>query len=170
MKESPLNWQGEWAQPNYNPALTTVTEAGNVNGKAQYVRCAINSFDSFITDQNRKSEADNANRNLVKEIFEYYANADKQHVYFHCWGGADRTGMLAFFINAICGVSYTDLIEDFEITTETNNKRCHMHNSSSAHFPKFLNAFINQWNGYDANKTINQNCEKWLLDVAGVRA
>ena len=45
-----------------------------------------------------------------------------------------------------------------------------MHNSSSAHFPKFLNAFINQWNGYDANKTINQNCEKWLLDVAGVRA
>ena len=43
-----------------------------------------------------------------------------------------------------------------------------MHNSSSAHFPKFLNAFINQWSGYDANKTINENCEKWLIDVAGV--
>ena len=40
-----------------------------------------------------------------------------------------------------------------------------MHNSSSAHFPKFLNAFINEWDGYDANKTINENCEKWLLEV-----
>lgn len=45
-----------------------------------------------------------------------------------------------------------------------------MHNSSSAHFPRFLNAFINQWSGYDASKTINDNCEKWLLEVAGVSA
>lgn len=40
-----------------------------------------------------------------------------------------------------------------------------MHNSSSAHFPKFLNAFINEWSGYDNSKTINENCEKWLLEV-----
>ena len=106
----------------------------------------------------------------LPEVFSILANADQKHVYFHCWGGADRTGMLAFFLNAILGVSYTDLMEDFEITTETNNKRCHMHNSSSAHFPKFLNAFINQWNGYDANKTINENCEKWLIEVAGVNS
>ena len=111
----------------------------------------------------------NSYKNLP-EIFSILANSDQKHVYFHCWGGADRTGMLAFFINAICGVSYTDLIEDFEITTETNNKRCHMHNSSSAHFPKFLNAFINNWSGYDASQTINENCERWLLDVAGVSA
>lgn len=45
-----------------------------------------------------------------------------------------------------------------------------MHNSSSAHFPKFLNAFINNWSGYDASQTINENCERWLLDVAGVSA
>lgn len=40
-----------------------------------------------------------------------------------------------------------------------------MHNSSSAHFPKFLNAFMNEWDGYDDNATINENCEKWLLEV-----
>ena len=177
MKESPLNWQGEWAQPNYNPALTTVTEAGNVNGKAQYVRCAINSFDSFITDQHRKSEADNANRNLVKEIFEYYANADKQHVYFHCWGGADRTGVTGFLLNAICGVSYTDAIIDFELTTLTNNKRCHMHNSQNAHMPKFLNLFVTghtfERDGqqfeykYDGEKTLRYNADN-LLKAMGV--
>ena len=101
----------------------------------------------------------------LPEIFKILAKADEDKVYFHCWGGADRTGMVAFFLNAILGVSYTDLIEDFEITTETNNKRCHMHNSDNAHFPKFLNEYINKTTyGYDPTKSVNKNCEKFLLD------
>ena len=128
---------------------------------ADYKCLTLVSYENFLKESSYRN---------LPEVFNIIANADQKHVYFHCWGGADRTGMLAFFINAICGVSYTDLLEDFEITTETNNKRCHMHNSSSAHFPKFLNAFINEWNGYDANKTINENCEKWLTTVAGVSA
>ena len=101
----------------------------------------------------------------LPEIFKILAKADEDKVYFHCWGGADRTGMVAFFLNAILGVSYTDLIEDFEITTETNNKRCHMHNSDNAHFPKFLNEYINKTDyGYDPTKSVNKNCEKFLLD------
>ena len=111
----------------------------------------------------------------LPEVMHIMAHSDEKHTYFHCWGGADRTGMLAFFINAICGVSYTDLMEDFELTTQTNNKRCHMHNSSSAHYPKFMNAFINgytdsgvTWDGFDPDKTINENCEKWLIEIAEV--
>ena len=145
-----------------------VQSSSEINGRTQsclsgasYKCLTLVSYENFLKQSSYQN---------LPEVFNILANADQKHVYFHCWGGADRTGMLAFFINAICGVSYTDLIEDFEITTETNNKRCHMHNSSSAHFPKFLNAFINEWNGYDANKTINQNCEKWLLEVAGVSA
>ena len=145
-----------------------VQSSSEINGRttscltgADYKCLTLVSYENFLKQSSYQN---------LPEVFSILANADQKHVYFHCWGGADRTGMLAFFINAICGVSYTDLIEDFEITTETNNKRCHMHNSSSAHFPKFLNAFINQWSGYDANKTINQNCEKWLLEVAGVSA
>ena len=49
-----------------------------------------------------------------------------------------------------------------------------MHNSSSAHYPKFMNAFINgytedgvTWKA-DPDKTVNENCEKWLLEVAKV--
>ena len=169
MTESPLNWEGDWEAPNLNPALTATS---NDNGKAQYVRCAINSFDSFITDQNRKSEADNAGRNLVKEIFEYYAQADKQHVYFHCWGGADRTGVTGFLLNAILGVSYTDAIIDFELTTLTNNKRCHMHNSQNAHMPKFLNLFVTGYDFdgdgnkdyvYDGEKTLRYNADNLLM-------
>ena len=128
---------------------------------ADYDCKTLVSYENFLKEDSYKN---------LPVVMDYIANADQKHVYFHCWGGADRTGMLAFFINAICGVSYTDLMEDFEITTETNNKRCHMHNSSSAHFPKFLNAFMNEWAGYDDSKTVNENCEKWLLEVPQISA
>ena len=117
------------------------------------------SYENFLTQSSYVN---------LPEVMNIIANSDERHSYFHCWGGADRTGMLAFFINAICGVSYTDLLEDFEITTETNNKRCHMHNSNNSHFPKFLNAFMNEWEDFDPEATINENCEKWMIDVAGV--
>ena len=45
-------------------------------------------------------------------------------VYFHCAGGADRTGTLAFLIEALLGVSESDLSKDYEITTFAGpNKR-----------------------------------------------
>ena len=37
-----------------------------------------------------------------------------------------------------------------------------MHNSSSAHFPKFLDAFV-KFEGFDANKSLNYNCQNVLL-------
>ena len=50
-----------------------------------------------------------------------------------------------------------------------------MHNSSSAHYPKFMDAFINgytdngkTWNGFDPEATVNENCEKWMIEYAGV--
>ena len=175
MTESQLEYNGAW---NFQNTYPNTDKNENTDGKAQYVRCAINSYDSFITDQNRKGEADNAGRDLIVEIFDYLANADKQHVYFHCWGGADRTGVTGFLLNAICGVSYTDAIIDFELTTLTNNKRCHMHNSSNAHFPKFLKLFTSGYeferNGekftytFDQEKTLRYNADN-LLVAMGVK-
>lgn len=140
--------------------LQGASEAGNRTKSAlqgaDYKCKTLVSYDNFLKQDSYKN---------LPEVIHDLAHADEKHVYFHCWGGADRTGMLAFFLNAILGVSYTDLIEDFELTTQTNNKRCHMHNASSAHFPKFLNEFINNWDGFDPDATVNENCEKWLLEV-----
>lgn len=69
--------------------------------------------------------------------------------------------MVVSFLNAILGVSFTDLIIDYELTTETNNKHCHMHNSATAHFPKFLKAFTNL-PYYDSNATMNKNAVEFL--------
>lgn len=168
--ESALAYDGEWVWQNAYPN-TTLNE--NTIGKAQYVRSAINAYDSFITDPNRSGESDNNGRNMVKEVFDYFAKADQQHVYFHCWGGADRTGVTGFLLLGILGATYTDAIIDFELTTLTNNKRCHMHNSSNAHMPKFLAKFVdtctfnrdgqNYTYTFDGDKTFRYNSEQLLL-------
>lgn len=48
---------------------------------------------------------------------------DGEVVYFHCHGGSDRTGTLAFLIEALMGVSENDLSKDYEVTYYSGSKR-----------------------------------------------
>lgn len=52
-----------------------------------------------------------------REIFSILADPDNYPIYFHCWGGADRTGSLACLIEALCGVSDADQDTDYELTS-----------------------------------------------------
>ena len=54
---------------------------------------------------------------IMREVFAFLA--DKRHypMFFHCLGGADRTGTVAFLVDALLGVPLDDLMDDFEITT-----------------------------------------------------
>ena len=50
-------------------------------------------------------------------IFDVLSDARNYPVYFHCYGGADRTGLLAMLIEALLGVSEYDIRLDYEMTT-----------------------------------------------------
>jgi len=50
-------------------------------------------------------------------LFEALADKTNYPIYFHCWGGADRTGTLAFLLEALLGVSDEDLLCDYELTS-----------------------------------------------------
>lgn len=52
----------------------------------------------------------------MKPVFTSLANYDNYPVYMHCWGGADRTGTVAFMVEGLCGVSEEDLAIDLEQT------------------------------------------------------
>ncbi|MCQ2792057.1 MAG: tyrosine-protein phosphatase [Bacilli bacterium] len=54
---------------------------------------------------------------MFKDIFDRLANPDNYPIYFHCSAGADRTGALAFMIEALLGVSYDDIVRDYELTS-----------------------------------------------------
>jgi len=60
---------------------------------------------------------DEARFDSYRRVFDLLSDPASYPLYFHCWGGADRAGTLAFMISAILGVELSDLILDYELTS-----------------------------------------------------
>lgn len=52
-----------------------------------------------------------------KETFSMLADKNNYPIYYHCTGGADRTGTVSFLFNALLGVSEEICIQDYEFTS-----------------------------------------------------
>ena len=52
-----------------------------------------------------------------KRMFDFLCEESNYPIYYHCWGGADRTGTLAFLLGVILGMSEEDMILDYELTS-----------------------------------------------------
>ena len=55
-------------------------------------------------------------KRVMAENFRVFCNPTNYPIYFHCIGGADRTGSLAYILNVLLGVSRHDLETDWEAT------------------------------------------------------
>ena len=55
--------------------------------------------------------------NEYAAVMRLFADEKNYPVYMHCWGGADRTGTVAFILEGLCGASETDLAIDYELTS-----------------------------------------------------
>lgn len=77
-------------------------------------------------------------------------------VYFHCHGGADRTGTLAFLLEALLGVSESDLSKDFELTTYANST--HRRNGDGGWFFKPMVKYIRS---FAPGETIQEQVTAW---------
>lgn len=53
----------------------------------------------------------------VKALFDVLSDESSYPIYYHCWGGADRTGTLAFALGCVLGMNETDLFADYELTS-----------------------------------------------------
>ena len=139
-----------------------------VNGDIGYVNKSINSYGTGVNNDYR----------LIKDIFDLFANADKKPVYYHCHGGADRTGIIGWLLNGLLGASYTDLCIDFELTSYSSIgggdcKRSHLYKTGRYDdYAGFLSAMRNMTvNGakiWDDSKLISENVEAYLTKKAGV--
>ena len=59
-------------------------------------------------------------KELVKKCFDVFLDTDNYPIAFHCIGGQDRTGTLAFLIEALMGVDDDELNKDWECSGFTN--------------------------------------------------
>lgn len=55
-------------------------------------------------------------KKAMAENFRLFCDRKNYPIYFHCIGGADRTGALAYVLNGILGVSRSELETDWEAT------------------------------------------------------
>ncbi len=55
----------------------------------------------------------NGNRGALLQVFSILSDAESYPVIFHCNIGTDRTGMIAYLLNALLGVSEEDLCRDY---------------------------------------------------------
>lgn len=59
----------------------------------------------------------------IKGVFETIANPNNLPAYIHCTAGADRTGTICYLIGGVLGVEYEDLVQDFELTSFSEQGR-----------------------------------------------
>ena len=137
------------------------------NGDIAYEMHAIKSYEQTFTQT----------RSEVAPIFEILKNADKKPVYYHCFGGADRTGTIGFLLNGVLGVSYTDLVIDFELTSYSSINNEHIRNHISGHqhqydrWPALINQIKTDTTGgyaYDATAPLADNIENFLVKACSV--
>lgn len=103
-------------------------------------------------------------KKAMAENFRLFCDRKNYPIYFHCIGGADRTGALAYVLNGVLGVSRQGLETDWESTfypyipgggeKEGGN---HVWNSEW-HFNEGFGKYG------DANSTWNERIELYLLD------
>ena len=137
------------------------------NGDIEYQMHAIKSYEQTFTQT----------RSEVAPIFEILKNADKKPVYYHCFGGADRTGTVGFLLNGLLGVSYTDLVIDFELTSYSSINNEHIRNHIQGHqhqydrWPALINQIKTDTTGgyaYDADASLEDNIENFLVKACSV--
>ena len=138
------------------------------NGDIEYKQYAIKSYEQTFTQT----------RSMVAPIFEILKEADQKPVYYHCFGGADRTGTVGFLLNGVLGVSYTDLVIDFELTSYSSINNEHIRNHIPGHqhqydrWPALINQLKTDTTGgyaYDENASLMDNIENFLVKACSVR-
>ena len=114
------------------------------------------------------------NTSQIKQLFEAFAQANQHPVYYHCYGGADRTGVVGFMLGALLGMSYTDLVIDFELTSYSSNPsrnyRSHLRNGPWNEWPGMVTYLKDTlgWEKGDTKKTIKQGIEEYLKNKCNI--
>ena len=118
---------------------------------------------------------DTNNLKMYKYIFQNMLQVQNSPVYFHCWGGLDRTGTVAFILEGLLGCNFTDICIDYELSSFSGSSALRQrdvdYQSGGKGFKTMVTQLVNnsaasdKYNGYNPNGTndIQEICENILL-------
>ena len=100
-----------------------------------------------------------AQAELYRQAFSVFAYPENYPVYFHCAGGADRTGTVAIILLAYLGVSRDEIIQDYVVTTFS--PVCYSQNARSK---ETAISVLGGLDGY-AGETLSEKAKSYLVSI-----
>lgn len=113
------------------------------------------------TQGNTLSDKDNAPK--IKAFFELLADESNYPVIFHCQRGTDRTGALAYAIEAMCGVSANDMALDYCFSNLAN-----IGSPIDVTRYTYSMGYVNQITNYSKGSTLAEKAMNYVMDKTGV--
>ena len=101
-----------------------------------------------------------------RQVFSMLANKSNYPVYYHCTGGADRTGTVSFLLNALLGVPEENLIQDYEFTSWSIHLIRNTQTGVYSEMYKPFRATLEQYEG----DTLQKKVENYLLSIGVTEA
>ena len=106
-------------------------------------------------------------RKGIVDIMEFLADENNYPIYYHCLGGADRTGMIALFLRGLLGESDEDILIDYELTSLSSYAYGLAEGATTAGFRSryhdYFQEFLSVFNTYKGN-SLGEKAENFLLE------
>ena len=100
------------------------------------------------------------------ELFDYLADVNSYPIYYHCTGGADRTGSVSYLLSTLLGVSNEICVQDFEITSFSYYG---VRSTKSGTYSESWTKFMTQLDTY-AGATRQEKVQSYLLSIGVTQA
>ena len=129
-----IDMRDSYNQPNSGkgPSKTT-TDAWPIT----FVSAAVPSSSEPVRWEGGTFNGTNIAAQYVK-IFDAIANCDNEPIMLHCTYGADRTGIVSFFLEALLGMEMEDMIKDYLWTQFTQGRSVKILPEEGAEFPQWV--------------------------------
>lgn len=129
-----IDMRDSYNQPNSGrgPSKTTTDD-----WPITFVSAAVPSSSEPVRWEGGTYNGTNIAQQYVK-IFDALANCDNEPVMLHCTYGADRTGIVTFFLEALLGMEMEDMIKDYLWTQFTQGRSVKILESEGAEFPQWV--------------------------------
>lgn len=138
--------------------LRSPAEAGNLSESvipnAYLIYVPIGGYGDAFSDSPVGKQA-------YRKLFSTLANENNYPIYYHCTGGADRTGTVSFLLNALLGVDEETLIKDYEFTSFSIY---HMRNTKEGEYASFFTEFRGKLEAFEGS-ILQEKVENYLLSI-----
>ena len=122
---------------SYNQPSNGVSPANTADWPFTFVSAAVPSGSEPVRWEGGTYQGTNIANQYIT-IFNALNNCDNEPALLHCTYGADRTGIVTFFLEALIGMNMEDMIKDYLWTQFTQGRNVKILESEGAEFPQWV--------------------------------